>query len=163
MLNTMMQNENTSFAKISISFLRSCSQHWYCIQHDEASGYTFYNRNKFKLNCCTLSPTLNDIENSITFTVRTGAFVTLGRTSQVLQRRGNFNRFLKEPHSIIETGKLVRLLRSINCLRREYSEGCWCWELGCCFGGLLDAGGISKKWTTFERGCYPFSYNVKLV
>ena len=120
-------------------------------------------RNKFELNCCTLSPTLNDIENSITFTVRTGVFVTLGRTSQVLQRRGNFNRLLKEPHSIIETGKLVRLLRSINCLRRKYSEGCWCWELGCCFGGLLDAGGISTKWTTFERGCYPFSYNVKLA
>ena len=27
MLNTMMENENTSFANISIPFLRSCSQH----------------------------------------------------------------------------------------------------------------------------------------
>ena len=67
MLNIMMENENTSFANISISFLRSCSQHvlsmlWklcqerdrniskscvfifhHGIQHDEASGYTFYN------------------------------------------------------------------------------------------------------------------------
>ena len=67
MLNTMMENENTSFANISIPFLRSCSyffsyilwtwsqerdrnisETWvfifhHSIQHNEASGYTFYN------------------------------------------------------------------------------------------------------------------------
>ena len=37
----MTENENTSFANTWIPFLRSCSQH--SIQHDEASGYTFYN------------------------------------------------------------------------------------------------------------------------
>ena len=51
MLNTMMENKNTSFANISIPFLRSCSQHWikicvfifhHSIQHNEASGYTLY-------------------------------------------------------------------------------------------------------------------------
>ena len=53
MLNAMMKNENTSFANISIPFLRSCSQHdlregsnnvfifHQVIQHDEASGFTF--------------------------------------------------------------------------------------------------------------------------
>ena len=46
MLNTMMEIENASFANISIRSLRSCSQHVFIfhhsIQHDEASGYTFY-------------------------------------------------------------------------------------------------------------------------
>ena len=61
MLNAIMENQNTSFANISTP-LRSCSQHWswsqemdrnisktcvfifhHSIQHDEASGYTFYN------------------------------------------------------------------------------------------------------------------------
>ena len=47
-----MGNENTSFAYISIPFLRSCSQccehdhiiFHHSIQHDEASGNTFYNK-----------------------------------------------------------------------------------------------------------------------
>ena len=54
MLNTMMENENTSFANILISFLRSCSQERdrnisktcvfnfpHIIQHGEAASYTF--------------------------------------------------------------------------------------------------------------------------
>ena len=56
MLNTMIKNENTSFANIWISFLRSWSQErdqnvsktcvfifHHSFQHNEASGYTFYN------------------------------------------------------------------------------------------------------------------------
>ena len=35
-----MENENTSFANILIPFLRSCSEH--SVQHNEASGNTFY-------------------------------------------------------------------------------------------------------------------------
>ena len=36
MLNNMMENENTSFANISISFIRSCSQH--CCELDNRKG-----------------------------------------------------------------------------------------------------------------------------
>ena len=62
MLNTIKENENNSFTNISISFMRSSSQHWtwslerdwninktivfifhHSTQHDEASHYTFYN------------------------------------------------------------------------------------------------------------------------
>ena len=59
MLNTMMEIENKSFTNILIPFLRSCSQNTvernqcicktlvcnfhHSIQHDEASGCTFYN------------------------------------------------------------------------------------------------------------------------
>ena len=35
MLNTMMENENTSFAIFSIAFMRSCSQH---SDHDLTKG-----------------------------------------------------------------------------------------------------------------------------
>ena len=42
MLNSMMENENTSFANTSI--LRSCIFIFHhSTQHDEASGYTFCN------------------------------------------------------------------------------------------------------------------------
>ena len=63
MLNTMIGNENINFANISTPFLISCSHmlwtwsqerdrnvtktcafiYHHSIQHDEASGYTFYN------------------------------------------------------------------------------------------------------------------------
>ena len=39
MVNTMMGSENTSFANISISFLRSCSDHVHeCCEHDLRKG-----------------------------------------------------------------------------------------------------------------------------
>ena len=39
MLNTMVKNENTSFANISIPFLRSCSQHSVqCREHNLRKG-----------------------------------------------------------------------------------------------------------------------------
>ena len=56
MLNTMMENENTSFPSILIPFLRSQERDrnisktcvfifHHSIQHDEASGYTFSTSN----------------------------------------------------------------------------------------------------------------------
>ena len=39
MVNTMIESENTSFANISISFLRSCSDHVHeCCEHDLRKG-----------------------------------------------------------------------------------------------------------------------------
>ena len=45
MLNTMMENKNTSFANILIPFRsKACVFIFHhSVQHDEASGYTFYN------------------------------------------------------------------------------------------------------------------------
>ena len=38
MLNTIMENENTSFANISIDFLRSCSEHSYAVNMISGKG-----------------------------------------------------------------------------------------------------------------------------